>query len=329
TDVEAEAVVREYVRTINANPLTLNFTAYVAPSDNVNSGSDDGILEFEGIPIEFFLPEDQRALSGIAFGGSARADYRLSRDDVQTTRVGAFAAGETYALSSEARDLLESSPNEDVQDVTGRDFATLQLEAVLTHQRLDVLPFGGTLFSLTYGTYWQGEERLVNYRDTAFAQDFRTDVGTVNVRLSHRDQTALLDTLVDQDTYDAITTFVTNRANNDQIRYTLAYRYSDAGFENIYDEFRMGLGYRFAEPIWGTRLSTSLQIGTRNYDEFATTLDGRDDRFASLSVDAIFTDISYFGFSPSVSLSTSRTVSTAEEETSSVAQILFGIESNF
>ena len=113
------------------------------------------------------------------------------------------------------------------------------------------------------------------------------------------------------------------------MQFNMAYRYNDGGFENIFDEYRMGVGLALDQPILGTKLSGALEIGTRDFDEFTTTLDGRRDRFATLIANATFTQISYFGFSPGLALTATRTESSAEENTSSTVQLLFGIESSF
>ncbi|MEL6684319.1 MAG: hypothetical protein AAFQ00_03435, partial [Pseudomonadota bacterium] len=107
------------------------------------------------------------------------------------------------------------------------------------------------------------------------------------------------------------------------------WRDSDAGFENSYIEYRAGIDYGLSQRILNTRLSTSLEIGYRTYEEFTTTLDGRDDRFVTAQASVIFEELTYFGFSPSMSVSATRTESTAEEQTTAAVQVLFGIESNF
>ena len=101
------------------------------------------------------------------------------------------------------------------------------------------------------------------------------------------------------------------------------------GFKIRFIEYQVGIGYSVAEPIYGIQLYTALELGYRDYEEFTTTLDGRKDRFVTAIAAATFQDISYYGFSPSISLSAARTVSSAEENTSSALQLLFGMSSNF
>jgi hypothetical protein len=121
----------------------------------------------------------------------------------------------------------------------------------------------------------------------------------------------------------------TRFSNKDRLQLSLAARHSDAGFENIYDEYRAGLGYTFATPLMGTRWSSSFELGYRSYDEFATTLDGRRDKFATFGATAVFENFAYFGFSPSMSVTAERTISSAEEFGSSTIAVRFGVETNF
>ncbi len=327
---EIAAVAREYLTTIRANPLSLQFNASIAPSDNINGGSEDGILTFETIGLSLILPEDRRALSGLAYSGSARLNYRLSETDRQRTSLTGYLSGETFTLSQESKDLLASSPSESVRDVKGSDFATVLFEAGMTHRRNDLSPLGPLSLSLNFGTYWEGEERLINYRDTIVQQFIPIDsTNAFNFRASARDQRALLPSFLDSKIYDVSGSYSRILANRDQLQFSLNWRKNDAGPESSYLQYSASIGYSLNQRIFGTRLSTSLNFGTRTYEEFTTTLDGRDDTFYTVQANAIFEELTYFGFSPSMSISATRTESTAEENTSATTQILFGIESNF
>ncbi|MEO0904459.1 MAG: hypothetical protein AAFX89_06775 [Pseudomonadota bacterium] len=340
TEKELEAIAREYVATINANPLALQFTASIAPSDNINNGSTGGVLIFDGLdPLlaellgengELLLDEDKRALSGIRYAGSARLNYQLSESPRQRTSLTGRLSGETFSLSQDAKDLLASSPTEEVRDVEGRDFATLVAELGITRAQFNLSPLGPVSLGLTYGTYYEGDTRLVNYRDIILQQLIPLDErNAFNIRASVRDQKALVDGLVDSQTYDVIGSYNRLLQSDDSLRLSLAWRDSDAGFENSYIEYRAGIDYGLSQRILNTRLSTSLEIGYRTYEEFTTTLDGRDDRFVTAQASVIFEELTYFGFSPSMSVSATRTESTAEEQTTAAVQVLFGIESNF
>jgi len=330
TEEEIAAIAHEYLAAIRANPLSVEFNASVAPSDNINGGSEDGILNFETIGLSLILREDQRALSGIRYSGSARLNYRLSRTDRQRTSLTGFLSGETFTLSRESRDLLASSPIENVQDVKGSDFATLLAEVGITHRRSDISPLGPLSLSFNVGTYWQDEERLVNYHDVIVQQVIPIDdENAFNFLASSRNQTALLPGFIDSRIHNVGGSYIRSLPNNDQLRLNLNWRKNDAGPESSYLQYSAGVGYSLDKRIFGTQLSASLGVGVRTYEEFTTTLNGRDDQFYTVQADAVFEDITYFGFSPSMQISARRTDSTAEENTTATAQILFGIESNF
>lgn len=330
TEQDAQSIVLAYINTVRANPLSVEFTAFVAPTDNINNGSNDGILRLESIGLTFELPEDRRALSGIAFAIGADLDYRLSQDASQITSLTGRLSGETYLLSSESKDLLESSPITAVRDVEGRDFATLVAEIGLRRRQNNISPFGPVSAGISFGTFWEGGERLVDYQDLDLQQTFPIDPDTsINLGVSFRDQQSLTPFLLDSKTYDWTGSYNRGLANNDLFQLSFLYRQREAGPEGSFDEYQIGFGYGLAEPIAGTLISTSMQVGYRDYPEFTTTLDGRRDRFVGAEVNATFVEFTYFGFSPSVTLSARRTESSAEENTSSTVQFLMGIESNF
>ncbi len=330
SETDLRSIAQAYATTIEANPLSVQIAASVAPSDNINNGSEDGVLELEGIGLTFVLPEDRRSLSGVGFAASTELQYRIAQSPQQVTRLIGSLSAETYALSQDAKDLLATSPNPDVRAVTGSDFATVTAAIGMRRQQNNISPLGPVTFGMNLGTYWEGGERLVNFRDLSIEQAVPIDRGS-RFRLTafSRKQDTLTPALVDSTLIDLTGSYDRILANNDQLQLSLTRRQKDAGFENTFDEYQFGVGYAVARPLYGVQLSTVLQVGYRTYAEFTTTLDGRDDRFLSASATATFRDLSYFGFSPSISLSASRTESTAEEFTTSAVQLLFGIESNF
>ena len=329
-EADLAGLLREYALATAANPLTIDLTAAIIPSNNINGGSDDGILRFEGIDLTFYLPEYRRALSGIGYEASVDLSYRLLQSDRQRTTVTAHFFGQTYSLSPDARETLDSSPNPDVQALRGRDFGSRVAEIGLQHQRRDLSPLGPVNFGLELGTYWEGTERLVTYRDYTLEQ--ATIAGpdaTFNLTARLRDQQALVPGLIDTKTYDLIGAINVKRPSGNRLQFSLAGREHIAGPETSYEEYRLGVGYGFDEPFLGMRLSSSATIGYRSYEEFVTTLDGRRDRFAAVSTTAVFDDIRYFGFSPSATIRFDRTFSSAEEYTSTGVSFRVGIESRF
>lgn len=329
-EAEAEAVVREYIATTQENPLTVRFNGAITPSDNVNGGSSEGILEFEGIPLTFLLPENQRALSGVGFSGSAQASYRLQQNDVARTSLSGALAAETYVLSKEARNLLDSSPNAEIRALDGSDFGTTLLQAGIVHQRTDLSTLGPTGFGLNFGTYWSGDERIVDFVDYSLSQVIVVDAqSSYLLRADIRDQSVRTTALVPTVSYDYSATYRTRFDNRDRLDFGVSRRRNEAGPESSYTEYTGRLGYDFAQPIFGTKVGAAAELRYRNYPVYTTTLNGRRDYTARIEATTIFENVTYFGFSPSLSMAASRTFSNAEEEISSGVEIRLGIESNF
>ncbi|EBA13875.1 hypothetical protein [Roseobacter sp. CCS2] len=330
TNAELQSVAEAFAISKQANPLSMRFAGSIAPTDNINNGSKDGVLRLEGIDVTFVLPEDRRSLSGVAFTASTELRYRVAQSPAQSTTLIGAISGATYALSSDAKDLLASSPNPDVRAVDGSDFATVTALAGVERQQNNISPLGPVRAGLSFGSYWEGAERLVDFHDLSLEQI--VPVGrdrTFRLKGLVREQLARTPNLLDSTRYDLMGSYAQTLRNGDQLQLSLQTSRVLAGAENSFDEYEVGVGYGLAQPIFGVQLYTSLQFGYRTYDEFVTTLDGRDDHFISADATATFQDVSYFGFSPSITVSSSRTVSTAEENTTSAVQVLFGVTSNF
>ncbi|HEV8036868.1 hypothetical protein [Yoonia sp.] len=330
TEADLRFIANAYATAVETNPFSIAVTAAIAPTDNINNGSEDGVLRLEGIDLTFVLPEDRRALSGIGFSASTDLRYRISETANQATTLNATLAGDTYLLSDEAKALLADSPDPEVQAIDGRDFATVTASVGITRQQNNISPLGPLSLGAAVGTYWEGGERLLDFHDLSLEQTVPLGkTSRLRLRALRRWQDARTPTLYDANIYDLTIAYDRMLANRDQLQLSLISQRNAAGPETSFDEYQIGIGYLLAEPVFGAKFSTSLNIGFRTFEEFTTTLDGREDRFYLASATALFEDYSYFGFSPSVTVSGSRVDSTAEENTTSAAQILFGVASRF
>lgn len=334
TEEEAESVVRAFHRAQQSNPISSNYTASIAPTDNINGGSSSGVGCFQNHDgscfLEFTLPEDKHALSGLGYTGSARVGYRLSRSERQQTSISGLLYGQAYTLSHEARELLDSSPNAEVRDITAQDFTAVLAEVTLMQRQHDLSPLGPTRTALAFGKYWRGGDPLVRYRDLILEQEIAIGgVGILSLGWQQRDQTSLVPSLLDTVTTEISTGWRTRLPNDDGIQFTLAAKDIVAGPESSYVEYLAGINYAPIERVLNSRWSVTVEAGYRSFPEFATTLDGREDHFATLGMTAVFEDWSYLGFSPSVSLSATRMESDVKGADTTSAALRFGIASNF
>lgn len=333
TEQEAETVVRGFRRAREANRLSLRFGAWVAPSDNINNGAEneDYDLTIEVIGVtNFELPEDRLPLSGIEYAGEAQISYRLSQNANQITSIGGYFFGRAVTLSSSARDLLDSSINPEVQNISNSDFALALADVSLTHSRQLFSGLGPTSASIHFGKVWYGGDPLREYQNLTLSQGFPAgENASVTISGGAKNETSLDPSQVDVVAYDLSGTYATQLPNADGLQFSLAATHSDGGFENIYMEYRGSLNYAIAEPILNTNWSVSFELGYRSYETFFASTYGREDKTAAVGAAVVFNDVSYFGFSPSMSVSASRTKSDVEQFTSSQVEAQIGIESNF
>lgn len=87
--------------------------------------------------------------------------------------------------------------------------------------------------------------------------------------------------------------------------------------------------YSLAKPVLGAALQFGLGASFRDYDVSRHDPDGREDLRISADVTAVFREIDYYGFNPSVTFSASSTVSNINLYDSNRFGLSFGIRSAF
>ena len=95
---------RDFAQVRAANPLSLRFNFSIAPSDNVNNGSDATLLIINGEPQPGgHIAPGSQALAGIVGTADVNATFRLNRTRKTQTFATARAYTRRVALSSAAR----------------------------------------------------------------------------------------------------------------------------------------------------------------------------------------------------------------------------------
>jgi len=323
TPQETATVAQEFARIRAANPLTINLSLSVAPSDNINNGSEAESFFLEGLDVEFLLPESSLALSGIEYAGDLFATYALSRDQTQVTQIQGYLFGRTFSLSSQSQ--------AKVPELSGSDYAMIVTEASVNHSRLLNDGWGPTRLGVHAGKVWFGGDPLWDYTKLSFGQSIPDgDRDILNLWLSAEDRTARNPIISDTQVLHFSAVHQHSLQSNDVIAVTLSGLSHYAAFEtDTYTDYWGNIEYRFHQPMLGTRLSVSAGIGYKNYEEFTLSLDGRRDRYASLGGTVVFDDVTYFGFAPTLTVTATRTESNVTQFTTSQLQARVGIQSTF
>ena len=318
---DADAIAAEFQTIRDQNPLSLQFGLSVAPSSNINGGTEDSTF-FLG-DLELVFNPSSRALSGVEYAADFEASYRLSETSDQMTWAGLYLFGRTYSLSAASQASLP--------DVSGSDYALAMVEASLSHRRAVFEGLSPTIVSLHFGQVWYGGAPLWRYNRVSLSQDIPLgQVASGLVQVSVEDQTGLTVDQPDTQVYDFQEVYSRRLSNGDIARLRLHSRLNQVDFAtNTYTDHSVSFDYDLAKPVLGSRLAISVGVGAKTYDEFSLSLDGRRDRYATVSAIGVFEQVSYLGFSPSWSLSATRTQSNVTRYSTTEVTGRLGIKSSF
>ena len=318
---EAQTVSNEFHAIRRQNPLSLRFGFSIAPSSNINGGTEERTFSLG--EFDFIYGEGSRSLSGVEYAGNIDASYRLSESAIQQTRAGIYLFGRTYSLSAESQTRV---PN-----ASGSDYALGLAEVSLSQSRSIFDGLGPTEVSLHFGQVWYGGDPFWRYGKLSVAQSFPLGESAVgSLKASFEDQYSLNTSQPDTKIYDLQGTYAKSLSNQDTISVTLSSRFNDAAFAtNTFTDHSATVGYSLAQPVLGSKLSLSIGVGAKAYDEFSLSLNGRYDEYITVGATALMENISFLGFSPSVMLSATKTRSNVTRFSTLELSARIGIQSNF
>ncbi len=315
-----DAVRQDFAQVKQVNPLTVQLNFSAAPNSNINNGSSSEQILIWNLP--FILSADARALSGIEVSGSIDLNYRLSQSANYATDIGLTLFGRLYKLSPEA---ARAAPN-----VSGSDYAFSLAEMSLTHIRNITGLSGPTTFDLTFGKNWYGGNPYTNYGRVTLGQKFQiSDTTGIELTFGYEQQ-ELQGSGVQSDIYTVAAGATHRLGNQDMLGFQLQHQQTSS--DDVISEntaLRALVNYRFAKPVWGTQVSLNLSAEQRDYDLSVYSTDGRHDLTLSAGASFVFLNVSYFGFSPSVSLESSQTNSNVDLFDRNSTAIRFGVQSAF
>lgn len=309
-----------YVRSRSLTSVQLRFS--VAPSSNINNGSSSAVQNIAGLP--FLLSGDARALSGLEYSAGVRLRYRLPDGERLRHGVSVDLQARAFTLSSDAR---TQAP-----DARASDYSFQQITLGYDLTRSDADGSRQNFINLGVGANWYGGSALTNFlrvtagRSTALNKRNSLRWSLTSERQWRQDsdsRSATIWTLAG-DWFHAL-------EGGDRIQAGLYLRDTSAASPAIaHSAFGASLSYNFAKPIFAnTGLRLSLGLETREYDRVFIGGILREDDRANLSATMIFRDVEYYGFSPTATISASRTSSSVDLYDTDNVGIKLGLSSNF
>ncbi len=304
--------LQDYAYVRDQNPVSLQFSASVRPSDNVNDG---GKVQFIQIgPFILPLPSTLLALSGTSWAVGADGQYRLS-DDGQTVNALTFGAHvQGVVLSGAARDLAT--------DLSDGDFLYRQVQ--IGWQRRATLASGRLTSDLGLAHSWYGDRDLADSvtgrlaLDRPLGPDLALHLGsevTRQISVSGQDSST---------SYGLDASLGSSLGRDDKIEMALDLtRVASANPGTDRKGAEITLQWQGGQPVMGLGLGASLSV------HHALYANQRADSGYAIGLTATINRITYLGFSPVVAFDVAHNGSTVPWFTSDTVAVGLSLKSRF
>ncbi|MEM1430467.1 MAG: surface lipoprotein assembly modifier [Pseudomonadota bacterium] len=294
TIAEAFGVVRR------ESPWLLRLAFDVAPSSNVNGGSQSPFLVIDDSPFVGVLSGAARALSGVEASLTGTLSYEISDSVAHRTTLAFHGYRSFVTLSDDAKEIAPRAE--------GSDFEYGVAEVELRHRVAKPAGAWPDTYRIAMGQTWYGGEPLDQVARLTFGRTVELGRRT-GLRLSIEGEQRNSDTGREDRTGTEVTARLFHRLDNGVVLRTglslTNVASKDANQE--YEGYEVFAGFWTEEPMMGLQLSGRLAYNERIYDSYAVGfLDvpgGRDDTEWSARLNMHVHHVDVMGFVPVVSLS--------------------------
>ena len=316
------SVAAEFRALRQRNPLAISLQFGISPSSNVNGGSASDAIILPGLPFEFVLDGEARALSGLQIEGGINLSYRLEQTERAASFLDVSLQGRTYVLSAEARD---QAPN-----ARGSDYADVSATLSLTRRWLPQEARGPWSMTAALGQTWYDDSLFLSFGQVTLSKLTRFDRGR---RLDVSGFVEGQDRIQDDEKLLAVggrARWTWTRPTRDEASVSAGFRDTLDELPDVaFDSLSVGAAYQFAKPIRSARLGLGADLEYRYFEKTYYSIDPREDIRSSLRVTLGLPEYSYYGFEPQVIFRASRTDSSVALYDSRSLSIDFGIVSSF
>lgn len=245
----ADGIAKDYQFLRNRNPWASSLRFGLTPSSNVNNGSAKSSSQLLGLPFEFNLDGEARALSGWQISGGFDLEYRVSTTDASATFATLSADYRTYLLSKAAQ---IQAPN-----AIGSNFADGSLSFGITHKQIMIEGSKPTEFSLKAGQVWFGGTPNSEFLDARILQTW--DIGkrdALNVSVSRQSRLSSVENNPVLSQIDGLSArWFHALANNDRLVLGATFNKSTSeDSDSVFETKGYSASYSLSRPIYGLAL---------------------------------------------------------------------------
>jgi len=324
----------DYRRVRALDPLQFRFSFSLAPSSNVNNGSDSPYALIEGVPVIGIFDGLSQALSGVTGSADLALSYRLRGSRTSETRALARFYTSRVWLDDSSLALANNFPGADVGNA---DFAFSSVEAGLRQAFRPGGTDGNGLVSadLVAGQSWYGGSPYQRFgrfglsRGLNIGQKTSLSLGAEVERRSFETGTNRpIDSLSLRGTLGHVL------STGDRISLSLSWRDSESDTRNaVSTRAAAYLQYAMSDPVGPARLSFALGAARSDFPDYAVGFilvpGGRQDETVFGSVEMLFEAFDYAGFVPSMTVRAQKTRSNVSRFDASEIAVSFGVRSRF
>ena len=304
----------------------MGVTFSIAPSDNVNSGTDNVLEVINGIPTSGFFQGSSRALPGTVATFDARLRYRLQAGQTSRTTATARLYTRQVALSSEAKAIAPR--------VSNSDFASTYGEVGIEHQFALGASGNSMTFGAALGTSWSGGDRSYDFAKLSVHRGLRlSEASRLQLSGIAERRASARSSLRDADVLTLAAKLGHKRADGDLLSLGLTVQDVSGQFVNAhYQTASLRAQYTFAKQLGPARITTGVTYGYTDYDIYQLVnpvVGGREDTSLYGDVSFFFADYDFAGFAPTVQVRTGQRKSNVNRLEISETTITIGIQSKF
>ncbi len=298
-DARRTAATRAYQDVARRNPLSMQLSFSIQPSNNINGGSTEVADGLGGLSGSLDDP-----IGGIEASASVALKFRLNETPQSLT--------EAYVNFFVRKAFLESGYADIVAGATSTDYDFASLAIGLERKSLPFEDLGVTTFRIGYrGGYYKNNHYL-SAADVGVSQEFRlTENRKIRAGLTLRNETRFDSPAASN--VNASLSLDYFPAPSETLSWTIGttltnYNSQAPTVEGQRVELRTRL--LFQQEILAAKPDLSLSFAWRDlpeFDYFGTLANGRQDISANVQIGLTFQDVSYFGFQPRLELKASAT----------------------
>ncbi|GLQ34094.1 hypothetical protein GCM10007939_03770 [Amylibacter marinus] len=289
--------IQEFKRIRQLSPWSTRLSFAIEPSDNINNGTEETTIILYGLP---FTLNDTEPLPGAEISFGIGSDYRIWQNRTNLVQIG-FNLFHREALITDDKGT----------DLRGRDFRYTNIGVRLRRKRAIIEKSLEITDTIGVNAAWYSE---VPYQHQAsISRTYRKRINpTQNLDFTF----GLSRSLHQSDSAKHTTTLSINtryvRALPGKGVFEIRPYLNDARSDsNAQDQYNFGASLHYSpfKAVLNSKARLSLDLGTREFRQLGFTGVKRSDAYARAKAEFTLSGVSYFGFSPSIHLTATRTKS--------------------